>query len=151
MFTENYHTIWMELDISWPHICAEMGNALHFCLFIFSYDFENLNVVECQVTDRFFVFVAEPPKMPGKMHSSFSHRPKNESCQNQKQKRSNKRSYQKMKKKKKPHKNTHVKKLHPEELFSFKNIKDQGVVTIKKLWFLFFYLRLIFLSFLIIY
>ena len=56
----------MELDISWPHICAEMGNALHFCLFIFSYDFENLNVVECQVTDRFFVFVAEPPKTPWK-------------------------------------------------------------------------------------
>ena len=63
------------------------------------------------------------------MRPPFSHRPKNESRQNQKQNLSNERSYQKITK---TPKNTHVKKLHPQELFTFKNIKEQGL-TIKEL------------------
>lgn len=59
---------------------------------------------------------------------SFSHRPKNESYQNQKQNKINKRSHQKLKKRK----NTHVKKRHPQGLFTFKNIKYQGA-TMKEL------------------
>ena len=55
------------------HMCPQMGNALHF--FIFFYDFENSNIAECQVTNRFFIFVAETPKILREMHPRFSHRP----------------------------------------------------------------------------
>ena len=40
-----------------------MGNALHFF-----YDFENSNIAECYVTDRFFVFVAETLEMSRVIH-----------------------------------------------------------------------------------
>ena len=65
--------------------------------FFFFYDFENSNIAECKFTDRFFVFVGKTPKMPREMRPPFSHRPKNESRQNQKQNLSNERSYQKIK------------------------------------------------------
>ena len=66
-----------------------MGNALQFNIF---HDSENLNIAECYVTDRFFLIVAETQKMP-KCNPPFSHRPKNESCQNQKRNMSNEISY----------------------------------------------------------
>ena len=50
--------------------------------------------------------------------------PKNKSRQNQKQNIPSERSYQKMKK---THKNTYVKNLHPQELFTLKKITDQGI------------------------
>ena len=66
--------------------------------FIFFYDFENSNIAEYYITDRFFVFVVEPLKMPGEMCPPFSYRYKNECRQNQRQNMSNERCNQKMKK-----------------------------------------------------
>ena len=48
---------------------------------------------------KFSIFVAETPKIPGGMYPPFPHKPKNESCRNQKQNMPNESSYQKMKRK----------------------------------------------------
>ena len=67
--------------------------------------------------------------MSGDLHPSFLHRPKNESRQNQKPKLSKEISYQNMKKQK----SNHLKKSQPQELLTFKNIKDQVVTHYQRI------------------
>lgn len=71
-----------------------------------------------------FCICYQNPQNPQRSASPFSQMPKNKSRQNQKQNIPSERSYQKMKK---THKNTYVKNLHPQELFTLKKITDQGI------------------------